>query len=92
LGAGRTPEDFSRHIKRLTENNQRDTHLSKGRGAEAGRPRQSKPSPGRNLDCFLHRGQARGGAGDEARGHRADFITIHASNTKTLKTRLASVT
>lgn len=88
---GRTPEDFSRHIKRLPENNAREGYLSKEQVQKLAE--HSSAAVASAIWIAYYTGARRGEVlAMKAEDISGDFITIHAGNTKTLKTRLAPIT
>lgn len=88
--AGLTPEDFSQHVKRLPENNQRDVHLTVEQVNElAG---HASPAVRAAIWIALLTGCRRGeilSIRQEDIGR--DSIVIRAGNTKTLKTRIVPI-
>lgn len=88
--SGITPEDFSQHVKRLPENNQRDMHLT----VEQVRKLADAASPNVRAAIWiaLLTGCRRGEIlAIEPADIGADSITIRAGNTKTLKTRIVPI-
>jgi integrase len=87
----RTPEDFGRLIKRLPENNARDVYLTREQVAEIAS--HASPAVASAIWIALYTGARRGEIlAMKPQDVGPDFITIHASNTKTLKTRVAPIT
>lgn len=88
--SGLTPEDFSKHVKRLPENNQRDIHLSQEQIAKIAD--KASPAVRAAIWIALYTGCRRGeilAITKEDIG--AETITIRAGNTKTLKTRIVPI-
>jgi integrase len=87
---GRTPEDFSRHIKRLPENNQRSTYLTieQVQQLTAVASEQTKAAIWIAILTGARRGEILALKPEDI---GADAITIHASNTKTLRTRTVPI-
>lgn len=88
--SGITPEDFSQHVKRLPENNQRDMHLT----VEQVRKLADAASPNVRAAIWiaLLTGCRRGEIlAIQPADIGADSITIRAGNTKTLKTRIVPI-
>lgn len=88
---GRTPEDYGRHIKRLAENNQRSTYLT----IEQVQAIADKASPQVRAAIWIAilTGARRGEIlAIKPEDIGPDSITIHASNTKTLRTRTVPIT
>jgi integrase len=88
---GRTPEDYSKHIKRLPENNARDTYLTieQVRKIAQHASEQTRAAIWIAILTGARRGEILA-IGKEDIG--ADAITIRAANTKTLRTRTVPVT
>jgi integrase len=88
---GRTPEDFGQQIKRLPENNARDVYLTREQVAKIAS--HASPAVASAIWIALYTGARRGEVlAMQPQDVGPDFITIHASNTKTLKTRAAPIT
>lgn len=89
--AGTVPEDYSKHVKRVPENNQRDVHLSVEQVhklAEAASERVRAA-----IWIALLTGCRRGEIlAIQPQDIGEDTITIKAGNTKTLKTRIVPIT
>jgi integrase len=88
---GRTPEDFGRHIKRLAENNARSTYLTLeqvGKLAEHA-SQQVRVAIWIAILTGARRGEILAIKREDI---GAESITIHASNTKTLRTRTVPIT
>ena len=88
---GRTPEDYSRHIKRLPENNARDVYLT----IDQVKKIADKASPQVRAAIWVAvlTGARRGEIlGIQREDIGADSITFRASNTKTLRTRTVPIT
>jgi integrase len=88
---GRTPEDYGRHIKRLPENNQRSTYLTIEQVQKLTEHASDKTKAA--IWIAILTGARRGeilALKPEDIG--PDSITIHASNTKTLRTRTVPIT
>lgn len=88
--AGLTPQDYGQHIKRLPENNARDTHLSLEQVQKLAS--HASESVRAAIWVALYTGCRRGeilALRSEDIG--ADAITIRAGNTKTLKTRTVPI-
>jgi integrase len=88
---GRTPEDFGRHIKRLPENNARSTYLTieqvqkiAGHASE-----QTRAAIWIAVLTGARRGEILAIKPEDI---GPNDITIHASNTKTLRTRTVPIT
>lgn len=87
---GLTPEDFSAHVKRLPENNQRDTHLSIEQVKKIAD--LASPQVRAAIWISLYTGCRRGEVLKiEAGDIQADTIDIRAGNTKTLRTRVVPI-
>ena len=88
--AGLTPEDFSQHVKRLPENNQRDVHLSIEQVHKLAdcASEQVRAAIWIALLTGCRRGEI---LAIKAEDIGADTITIRAGNTKTLKTRIVPI-
>jgi integrase len=87
---GRTPEDFSRHIRRLPENNQRSTYLT------VDQVRKLTSHASKQVEAAIWIAILTGARRGEILALRKedigpDNITIHASNTKTLRTRTVPI-
>lgn len=88
--AGLTPEDYSAHIKRLPENNQRDMHLSVEQVQQLADAASEQVRAA--IWIALYTGCRRGEIlAIKKADIGADSITIHAGNTKTLKTRIVPI-
>lgn len=87
---GLTPEDYSAHVKRLPENNARETHLSIEQvGTIASHAsEQVRAAMWIALLTGCRRGEVLKIAPEDIAG---DTITIRAGNTKTLRTRIVPV-
>jgi integrase len=88
---GRTPEDFGRHIKRLPENNQRSTYLT------IEQVQQIADHASKQVRAAIWIAILTGARRGEILAIKPedigpDSITIHASNTKTLRTRTVPIT
>jgi integrase len=88
---GRTPEDFSRHIKRLPENNARSTYLT------VDQVRKIAAHASKQVEAAIWIAILTGARRGEILAlQKADIgphaITIHAANTKTLRTRTVPIT
>jgi integrase len=88
---GRTPEDYSRHIKRLPENNARDLYLT------VEQVRQIADHASEQTRAAIWIAILTGARRGEILAIRpedvgADSITIRAANTKTLRTRTVPIT
>lgn len=88
---GRTPEDFGRHIKRLVENNARDTYLSVEQVQKLAQhaSEQTRAAIWIALFTGARRGEILAMRPGDVSG---DSILIRAGNTKTMKTRSVPVT
>ena len=88
---GRTPEDFSRHIKRLPENNARDTYLTieQVQKLTACASEQTRAAIWIALYTGARRGEILAMRAEDVTG---DSILIRAGNTKTLRTRSVPIT
>lgn len=86
----RTPEDFSRHIKRLPENNARDTYLSVEQVKQIAdcASEQTRAAIWIALYTGARRGEILAMRPEDVTG---DSILIRAGNTKTLRTRSVPV-
>jgi integrase len=87
---GRVPEDFSRHIKRLPENNARDTYLS------IDQVRTLADNASKQVAAAIWIAVLTGARRGEILAMRKEdigdsHILIRASNTKTLKTRAVPI-
>jgi integrase len=88
---GRTPEDFGRHIKRLPENNARSTYLTMDQVKKLAE--HASPQVRAAIWIAILTGARRGEIlAIKPEDIGADSITIHASNTKTLRTRTVPIT
>jgi integrase len=88
---GRTPEDFSRHIKRLPENNARSTYLTieQVQTLTDHASEQTRAAIWIAILTGARRGEILALQKADIGG---DSITIHAANTKTLRTRMVPIT
>jgi integrase len=88
--SGMTPEDFSQHVKRLPENNQRDIHLTveQVNSLASHASEQVRAAIWIALLTGCRRGEI---LAIKAEDIGADSITIRAGNTKTLKTRIVPI-
>lgn len=88
--SGITPDDYSQHIKRLPENNQREVHLSV---EEVNKLAEHASATVRAaIWVALLTGCRRGEIlAIKAEDIAADSITIRAGNTKTLRTRIVPI-
>src|SRR5205085_552571 len=87
---GRTPEDFGRHIKRLPENNARDTYLSIEQVQQIAE--HASPQTRAAIWIAILTGARRGEIlAIQPADIGPDSITIRASNTKTLRTRTVPI-
>lgn len=88
---GRTPEDFSRHIKRLPENNARSTYLTIEQVQQLAdhASEQTRAAIWIAILTGARRGEI---LALQKADIGADAITIHAANTKTLRTRTVPIT
>lgn len=88
--AGLTPEDYSAHVKRLPENNQRDVHLTIEQVHELAD--HASKSVRAAIWIALLTGCRRGEIlAIQPQDIGPDTITIRAGNTKTLKTRIVPI-
>lgn len=87
---GLTPEDYSAHVKRLPENNQRETHLSieEVRKLADQASEQVRAAIWISLFTGCRRGEV---LKITAKDIGEDTITIRAGNTKTLRTRVVPI-
>lgn len=87
---GRVPEDYSRHIKRLPENNARDTYLTieQVKKLTEHASQQVKAAIWIALLTGARRGEILAMQPEDIQG---DTIMIRAGNTKTLRTRMVPV-
>jgi integrase len=88
---GRTPEDYSRHIKRLPENNARDTYLTIEQVQKLAdcASEQTRAAIWIALFTGARRGEILAMQPEDISG---DSILIRAGNTKTLRTRSVPIT
>jgi len=87
---GRTPEDFGRHIKRLPENNARDTYLTIEQVQQIAE--HASPQTRAAIWIAILTGARRGEIlAIQPADIGPDSITIRASNTKTLRTRTVPI-
>jgi integrase len=88
---GRTPEDFSRHIKRLPENNARDMYLTieQVKQIADAASEQTRAAIWIAILTGARRGEI---LAIQPADIGADSITIRAANTKTLRTRSVPIT
>jgi integrase len=88
--SGITPEDYSKHVQRLPENNQRDVHLSVEQVHKLAEhaSEQVRAAIWIALLTGCRRGEI---LAIKAADVGADTITIRAGNTKTLKTRIVPI-
>jgi len=88
--SGITPEDYSQHVKRLPENNQRDVHLTVEQVNSLAE--HASESVRAAIWIALLTGCRRGEIlAIKAEDIGADAITIRAGNTKTLRTRMVPI-
>jgi integrase len=87
---GLTPEDYSAHVKRLPENNQRETHLSivQVKQIADAASEQVRAAIWVSLYTGCRRGEVLKIVRDDI---GADAIMIRAGNTKTLRTRVVPI-
>jgi integrase len=88
---GRTPEDYSRHIKRLPENNRRDTYLTveEVKTLADHASEQTRAAIWIALFTGARRGEILSMKPEDITG---DTILIRAGNTKTLRSRSVPIT
>lgn len=88
--SGVTPEDYSQHVKRLPENNQRDMHLTLEQVNALAK--HASPKVRAAIWIALLTGCRRGEIlAIERADIGEDSITIRAGNTKTLRTRIVPI-